>query len=53
MDPKAPIDETRRKKEILDKNGLVVIALSRALLLQGSNRKLFEFCKFMGNEAHN
>jgi len=50
MDPKAPLEETRRKKEILDKNGLVAYSFGVAgtSLDKEDNRKLFEFAKFMG-----
>src|SRR6266436_2683498 len=49
MDPKAPMEETRRKKEILDKNGLVAYSFGVAgtSLDKEDNRKLFEFAKFM------
>jgi len=50
MDPKAPMEETRRKKEILDKNGLIAYSFGVAgtSLDKEDNRKLFEFAKFMG-----
>ncbi|MDB6040713.1 MAG: iolE 2 [Verrucomicrobiales bacterium] len=50
MDPKAPMEETRRKKEILDKNGLVAYSFGVAgtSLDKEDNRKMFEFAKFMG-----
>ncbi len=50
MDPKAPLEETRRKKEILEKNGLIAYSFGVAgtSLDKEDNRKLFEFAKFMG-----
>ena len=50
MDPMAPLEETRRKKEILDKNGLHVytFGVSGTTMDKEQNRKLFEFARFMG-----
>ncbi len=50
MDPKAPIQETARKKAILEKNGLVVYSFGVAGTSSNKeeDRKLFEFAKYMG-----
>lgn len=50
INPKGTIEEIRRKKEILDKNGLVVYTFGVAgtSLNKEENRKLFEFAKVMG-----
>lgn len=50
MDPAAPVEETRRKKAILDKNGLVcyTFGVAGTSLDQAKNRQLFEFAKEMG-----
>lgn len=50
INPKGPIEEIRRKKEILDKNGLVcyTFGVAGTSLNKEENRKLFEFAKFMG-----
>ncbi len=50
MDPKAPLEETKRKKAILDEAGLSVYTFGVAgtSLDKEENRKLFEFAKFMG-----
>jgi sugar phosphate isomerase/epimerase len=50
LDPKAPPEESRRKKKILDENGLVLYAfgVAETTLDKGENRKLFEFAKLMG-----
>ncbi len=50
MDPMAPIEETRRKKEILEQAGLHVYTFGVAgtSLDKEQNRKLFEFAKAMG-----
>ena len=49
MDPKAPQQETARKKAILDKNGLVAYSFGVAgTSNKTEDRKLFEFAKFMG-----
>ncbi len=50
MDPKAPLEETKRKKAILDKNGLVcyTFGVAGTSLDKEDNRKLFEFAKVMG-----
>ena len=50
MDPKAPLEETKRKKAILDEAGLTVYTFGVAgtSMDKEENRKLFEFAKFMG-----
>lgn len=50
MDPKAPLEETKRKKAILDAAGLKVYTFGVAgtSLDKEDNRKLFEFAKLMG-----
>jgi sugar phosphate isomerase/epimerase len=50
MNPKAPIEETRRKKAVLDAAGLKVYTFGVAgtSLDKEDNRKLFEFAKEMG-----
>jgi sugar phosphate isomerase/epimerase len=50
MDPKAPVEETKRKKAILDAAGLRVYTFGVAgtSLDKEDNRKLFEFAKLMG-----
>ncbi len=50
MDPKGPMEENKRKKEILEKNGLVAYSfgVNGTSLDKEDNRKLFEFAKFMG-----
>jgi L-ribulose-5-phosphate 3-epimerase len=50
IDPKGTKEETRRKKEILDKHGLVcyTFGVAATSLNKEENRKLFEFAKFMG-----
>ncbi|MCC7377708.1 MAG: sugar phosphate isomerase/epimerase [Verrucomicrobiales bacterium] len=50
MDPKAPLEETKRKKAVLDAAGLTVYTFGVAgtSLDKEDNRKLFEFAKFMG-----
>ena len=50
MNPTAPMQETARKKEILEKNGLVAYTFGVAgtSMNKDENRKLFEFAKFMG-----
>ncbi len=50
MDPAAPLEETRRKKAILDQNGLVcyTFGVAGTSLDQAKNRQLFEFAKEMG-----
>lgn len=50
MDPKAPLEETARKKAILDKNGLVAYSFGVAGTSsnKAEDRKLFEFAKYMG-----
>ncbi len=50
MEPTAPIEETKRKKAILDKNGLVcyTFGVAGTSMNKEENRKLFEFAKAMG-----
>ncbi len=50
MDPKAPAEETLRKKGILDKNGLSVytFGVNGTSMNKEDNRKLFEFAKLVG-----
>lgn len=50
MDPKAPVEETKRKKAILDAAGLKVYTFGVAgtSLDKEDNRKLFEFAKLLG-----
>ncbi len=50
MNPKAPMEETRKKKAILDAAGLHVYTFGVAgtSLDKEDNRKLFEFAKLMG-----
>lgn len=50
IDPKAPIEETKRKKEILDKNGLrcYTFGVAGTSMNKEENRTLFEFAKLMG-----
>jgi sugar phosphate isomerase/epimerase len=50
MEPKAPLEETKRKKAVLDAAGLKVYTFGVAgtSLDKEDNRKLFEFAKFMG-----
>lgn len=50
MNPKGPVEETKRKKEILDKNGLVCYSfgVNGTSGNKEDNRKLFEFAKLMG-----
>lgn len=50
IDPKGPIEETKRKKAILDKNGLVcyTFGVNGTSMDKEDNRKLFEFAKVMG-----
>ncbi|MGE3308568.1 MAG: sugar phosphate isomerase/epimerase family protein [Limisphaerales bacterium] len=50
MDPNAPVEETRRKKAILDAAGLKVYTFGVAgtSLDKEANRKLFEFAKLLG-----
>jgi sugar phosphate isomerase/epimerase len=49
MDPKAPREETLRKKAILDKNGLTAytFGVNGTSMDKEENRKLFEFAKLM------
>jgi sugar phosphate isomerase/epimerase len=53
MDPKAPLEETKRKKAVLDAAGLKVYTFGVAgtSLDKEDNRKLFEFAKFMGSKS--
>jgi sugar phosphate isomerase/epimerase len=50
INPKGSIDEIKRKKAILDKNGLVcyTFGVAGTSLDKEENRKLFEFAKLMG-----
>ncbi|MBI3415798.1 MAG: sugar phosphate isomerase/epimerase [Verrucomicrobia bacterium] len=50
LNPTGPMDEIKRKREILEKNGLHVYTFGVAgtSLDKEENRKLFEFAKFMG-----
>lgn len=50
MDPFGPVEETNRKKAILEKNGLRVYTFGVAKTSKDKeqNRKLFEFAKLMG-----
>lgn len=50
IDPKGSMDEIKRKKAILDQQGLVcyTIGVSGTSTNKEDNRKLFEFAKFMG-----
>ncbi len=50
IDPMGPIEETRRKKGILDQKGLIcyTFGVAGTSLNHEENRKLFEFAKFMG-----
>jgi len=50
INPKGPVEEMKRKKEILDKNGLVCYSFGVAGTSNNKedNRKLFEFAKLMG-----
>lgn len=50
MDPKAPREETLRKKAILDAKGLKVytFGVNGTSMNKEENRKLFEFAKLMG-----
>jgi sugar phosphate isomerase/epimerase len=50
MDPKAPLEETKRKKAVLDAAGLSVYTFGVAgtSLDKEDNRKLFEFAKVLG-----
>ena len=50
MDPFAPLEETLRKKAVLDKHGLVcyTFGVNPTSMDKEKNRKLFEFAKLMG-----
>jgi sugar phosphate isomerase/epimerase len=50
INPKGPVEETKRKKAILDKNGLVcyTFGVAGTSKQKEENRKLFEFAKLMG-----
>jgi len=50
MDPHAPLEVTKRKKAVLDENGLTCYSFGVAgtSLDPKQNRELFEFAKFMG-----
>ena len=53
INPKGDWDEIKRKKKILDDNGLVcyTFGVNGTSLDKEDNRKLFEFAKFMGCEV--
>lgn len=50
IDPQGPIEETLRKKAILDSKGLKLytIGVTGTSMNQAENRKIFEFAKVMG-----
>ncbi len=50
INPKAPLEETKRKKAILDQNGLAcyTFGVAGTSMNKEDNRQLFEFAKFMG-----
>lgn len=50
INPKGPLEENKRKKAILDQNGLVfyTFGVAGTSMNKEDNRKLFEFAKFMG-----
>ena len=50
MDPKAPAEETLRKKAVLEKNGLTAytFGVNGTSMNKEENRKLFEFAKLIG-----
>ncbi len=50
IDPKGPVEEARRKKAILDANGLTcyTFGVAGTSADKEDNRKLFEFAKLMG-----
>lgn len=50
INPNAPKEELAQKKAILEKNGLIpyTFGVAGTSLDKEVNRKLFEFCKFMG-----
>jgi sugar phosphate isomerase/epimerase len=50
INPKGSMDEIRKKKAVLDQNGLVcyTFGVAGTSLNKDDNRKLFEFAKFMG-----
>ncbi len=50
IDPKGPVEETLRKKAILDQHGLVcyTFGVNGTSMDKEENRKLFEFAKLMG-----
>ena len=50
VNPNAPREELQRKKELLEKNGLVpyTFGVAGTSLNKEENRKLFEFAKFFG-----
>lgn len=50
LDPTASLEETKRKKALLDKNGLVAYTMGvcATSLDKEANRKLFEFARAMG-----
>ena len=50
IDPWGSMDEIKRKKDILEKSGLVayMFGVAKTSLDKEENRKLFEFAKLMG-----
>lgn len=50
IDPYGPVEETKRKKAILDQHGLVCYSfgVNHTSMDKEKNRKLFEFAKLMG-----
>lgn len=50
IDPYGPVEETKRKKAILDEHGLVCYSfgVNHTSMDKEQNRKLFEFAKLMG-----
>ena len=50
LNPEAPLEETRRKKALLDQYGIVPYAfgVARTSSDPATNRKLFEFARFIG-----
>src|SRR3954462_3922906 len=50
IDPNGPVEETKRKKAVLDQHGLVcyTFGVNRTSTDKEQNRKLFEFAKLMG-----
>lgn len=50
VDPKAPIEEIKKKKAVLDQHGLIpyTFGVAGTSMNKEENRKLFEFAKLMG-----